>query len=88
VGRFAFDRPPLPAIALTTDTSILTAVSNDYSYIDIFSRQILALGNLGDILICISTSGTSDNIIKAAESAKNMGIKVILLIGSNTCSLS
>jgi D-sedoheptulose 7-phosphate isomerase len=83
VGRFVKDRKPLPAIALTTDTSALTCIGNDYSFDDIFSRQITALGNEHDILIAISTSGNSQNIINAILAAKKIGIKVISLLGNN-----
>ena len=81
VGRFHRERRALPAIALTTDTSILTAVANDYSYEEIFSRQIEALGKPNDILIAISTSGNSKNVLKAAEKAKEQGIRVIAFTG-------
>lgn len=74
VSRFAFDRKGLPGIALTTDTSILTAIGNDYSFDNVFSRQLNALGNEGDILIAYSTSGRSLNIVKAINEAKSMGI--------------
>ena len=70
VSRFAFDRPGLSAIALTTDTSIMTAIGNDYGYESLFSRQIQAVGNEGDIFIAYSTSGESPNILKAIEEAK------------------
>jgi D-sedoheptulose 7-phosphate isomerase len=69
VGRFYYDRPALPAIALTTDTSILTAVANDYGYEYVFARQIEAIGNTGDVLIAISTSGRSRNVIRALQAA-------------------
>ena len=82
VSRFAFDRPGLPAIALTTDTSILTAIGNDYGYERLFSRQIQALGNPGDLFIAYSTSGKSRNILLALEEAKNKGIKCIGLTGN------
>lgn len=81
IGRFYFDRQPLPAIALTTDTSILTCVANDYSYDDVFSRQVSALGSSGDVLIAISTSGNSQNVINAVNVAKENGCKTILLTG-------
>lgn len=81
IGRFYFDRQPLPAIALTTDTSILTCVANDYSYEDVFSRQVSALGSSGDVLIAISTSGNSENVINAANAAKKNGCRTILLTG-------
>lgn len=88
VGRFAFDRPPMPAVALTTDTSTITAVSNDYSYSDVFSRQVQAIGRPGDALICISTSGGSDNVVKAAAAARAIGVGVISLVGSEECELA
>jgi len=81
VGRLQFDRPALPAIALTTDTSILTAIANDYGYDDIFSRQVAALGNANDIFIGISTSGNSANVVKAVKSAKDKNIFTIAMTG-------
>ncbi len=83
VGRFKLERTALPAIALTTDTSILTAVANDYGYDTIFSRQLEALANDKDILIAITTSGTSPNILKAVETAHSKGVFVIGLTGGN-----
>lgn len=80
-GRFIKDRKPLPAIALTTDTSALTCIANDYSFEDVFARQIGALGRSGDVLIAISTSGNSGNVIKAMHVAKEHGIKIIALSG-------
>lgn len=82
IGRFERERPELAAIALTTDTSILTAVGNDYSYDEIFSKQVRGLGKKGDILIGISTSGNSKNVVKAIEAAKKAGIKIIALTGN------
>ena len=81
VGRFKKDRIPLRSIALTTDTSILTCVSNDYSYEEIFSRQLRALGRDGDVLVVISTSGQSENIRQVLIHARKMGIKTIGLLG-------
>ena len=81
VGRYNFDRPPLNALALTTDTSVLTCIGNDYSYEDIFSRQIEGLGSDGDVFFAISTSGNSPNIIKALKKASTMGILTIGLTG-------
>ena len=78
VSRFAFDRPGLPAVALTTDTSILTAIGNDYGYERLFARQVQALGNKGDVLLVYSTSGGSPNIIRALEEAR---VKSIISIG-------
>ena len=74
VNRFQLDRHPLPAMALTTDTSIITSVANDYSYEEVFSKQIQALGVEGDILIAISTSGNSKNILSAIRTAKERGL--------------
>ncbi len=83
VNRFIIDRPPLPAIALTTDTSILTSVSNDSAFQEIFARQIKALGKEGDVVIGLSTSGNSPNVIRALEVAKEMGIKTVALTGND-----
>jgi D-sedoheptulose 7-phosphate isomerase len=82
IGRFERERQELAAIALTTDTSILTAIGNDYSYDEIFSKQVRGLGKKGDILIGISTSGNSKNVVKAIEAAKKLGIKIIALTGN------
>ncbi|MCF7811895.1 D-sedoheptulose 7-phosphate isomerase [bacterium] len=73
VGRFEAERKAFPAIALTTDTSILTAVGNDYGFEQVFSRQLEALANKGDVAVGISTSGSSENVIKGLEKAKEMG---------------
>lgn len=81
--RFIHDRPPISAIALTTDTSALTAAGNDYGFDYIFSRQIEAIGNKGDIAIAISTSGNSANIINAVKTAKQAGIRTIGFTGKN-----
>ncbi len=81
IGRFKKDRKPLRSIALTTDTSVLTCISNDYSYDKIFSRQLNALGRKGDVLIAISTSGKSENIRMALIQARKMGLKTIGLLG-------
>ena len=81
VGRFVKERESLPAIALTTDTSILTAIANDYSYDDVFSRQVAGLGQAGDVLIGISTSGNSKNVVKAIELAKQKGLKTVAFTG-------
>lgn len=88
VSRFAFDRKGLPGIALTTDTSILTAIGNDYSFDNVFSRQLNALGNEGDILIAYSTSGRSLNIVKAINEAKSMGIYSVFFTGLEGSALS
>jgi D-sedoheptulose 7-phosphate isomerase len=81
VSRFHFDRPALSAIALTTDSSILTAIGNDYGYEDVFARQIQAHGRSGDVFIAISTSGNSANILNAIQTAKAIGLVVIGLTG-------
>lgn len=83
VGRFVLERKGYPAIALTTDTSILTAVGNDYGYDEIFSRQVEALGNKDDIFIGISTSGNSKNVVNAIKKAKEQGIITVGLTGKN-----
>ncbi len=83
VNRYALDRGPLPAIALTTDTSILTSIGNDTDFSLIFSRQIKALGDPRDTAIAISTSGTSPNIVAGIEEAKRLGIYTIALTGGN-----
>ena len=77
VGRYKVERKGLPAIALTTDSSALTCISNDYGYEQVFSRQIEALANSGDVVIGISTGGTSHNVISALDVAKNIGCKAI-----------
>ena len=82
VSRFAFDRPGLPAIALTTDTSILTAIGNDYGYEKLFARQVQALGQKGDVFIGYSTSGKSPNVLLAFEEARARGMVCIGLTGN------
>ena len=83
LNRYEAERPSLPAIALTTDTSTLTSISNDYQYNDIFSRQIKGLGQKGDLLLAISTSGNSTNILTAVEAAHERGMKCIALTGKD-----
>lgn len=83
IGRFKLERKGLAAMALTTDTSVLTALANDYSYDSVFSRQIEALADDKDVLVAISTSGTSPNILKAVKAACSIGIKVIGLTGED-----
>ena len=80
-GRFEIERTPLPAIALTTDTSALTAIGNDYGFDVVFSKQVEALGQAGDVLYAISTSGNSGNVIKAIEVAHAKGMHVIAVLG-------
>lgn len=83
VNRFMMERPPLPAIALTTDTSILTSISNDYSFEEVFSKQIKAIGMEGDVLLALSTSGNSPNVVSAVKAAKKMGIYCAVLTGGD-----
>ncbi len=80
-GRFIKDRKPLPGLALSTDSSALTCIGNDYSFDDVFLRQVQALGKEGDCLIGISTSGNSENVLRAFAAAKELGIKTIGLLG-------
>jgi D-sedoheptulose 7-phosphate isomerase len=82
VGRFERERPGLPAIALTTDTSILTAVGNDYAFAQVFAKQVRALGTEGDVLLAISTSGNSGNVVAAIEAAHERGMGVVALTGN------
>jgi len=83
VGRFERERPELPAISLATDTSILTAVANDYAYEHVFAKQVRALGAAGDILLAISTSGNSSNVIAAVEAAHDREMRVVALTGKS-----
>lgn len=84
VNRFMIERPPLPAMALTTDTSILTSVGNDYTFDDVFSKQIKALGMEGDVAWGMSTSGDSVNVVEALIVARERGLRTIGMIGANT----
>lgn len=81
INRFTIERPPLPAIALSTDTSVLTSIANDYDFSDVFAKQIRALGHEGDIAWGISTSGSSPNVVKALEAARKKGMRTIALTG-------
>jgi len=83
VNRFLIERPPLPALALSTDTSVLTSISNDYGYVDSFAKQVKALGKEGDVAVGISTSGSAANVIKAVKVAKEMGLKTVGLAGND-----
>ena len=87
VSRFAFDRPGLPAIALTTDTSILTAIGNDYGYEKLFARQVQAHGQKGDIFVAYSTSGKSPNILLALQEARQRGLVCVGMTGSRGQSM-
>lgn len=88
LGRFEMERPGLPAVALTTDTSALTAIGNDYQYADIFARQIRALGQSDDVLLAISTSGNSENVLRAIHTAHERGMRVIALTGRDGGSIA
>ncbi len=81
LGRFERERPGLPAVALTTDSSTLTAIANDYQYEDVFAKQVRALGQSGDVLLAISTSGNSENVLRAVTTAHSRGLKVVALVG-------
>lgn len=80
-GRFIKDRRPLAAIALSTDSSALTSIGNDYAFDEVFARQVIALGRPGDVLICISTSGNSRNVLRAVQEARTLGLRVVGLLG-------
>ncbi len=88
VGRFHGERKALPAIALTTDTSALTAIANDYGYEEVFARQVQALGRTGDVAIAISTSGKSPNVLRAVETARASGLTIIGLTGGDGGALA
>jgi D-sedoheptulose 7-phosphate isomerase len=81
VGRFERERPELPAIALTTDTSLMTAIANDYSFEQVFAKQVRALGGKGDVLLAISTSGNSPNVVAAVQAAQEREMRIIALTG-------
>lgn len=81
VGRFGRDRAPIRAVALTADTAVLTALANDYGYDRVFARQIEALGRTGDVLVAVSTSGSSPSVLKAVEAARAAGMKVVAMTG-------
>jgi D-sedoheptulose 7-phosphate isomerase len=83
MGRYLIDRAPLPALALTVDTSALTAIANDYSFDEIFARQVRGIGQAGDILFAISTSGNSKNVLRAIEAARDKSIRTIGLTGQS-----
>jgi D-sedoheptulose 7-phosphate isomerase len=83
VNRFQLERPPLPAIALTTDSSILTAIGNDYGFDQVFAKQVQALGSPGDVLVGISTSGNSPNVIAAMRQARQKGMTTVGMTGKN-----
>jgi D-sedoheptulose 7-phosphate isomerase len=82
VNRFEMERPPLAGIALTTDSSTLTSIANDYAWVQVFSKQVRALGRRGDVLLAISTSGNSANVLEAISAAHELGLRVIALTGN------
>jgi D-sedoheptulose 7-phosphate isomerase len=88
VGRFNMERPGLPAVALNTDMAIITSVANDYGYDDVFARQLKALAEEGDVVIGITTSGSSKNVLKAFEAAKRKNLKTVAFTGSKGDKLS
>ena len=81
LNRFELERPGLPAVALTTDSSTLTSIANDYSFVDVFAKQVRALGQPVDVLLAISTSGNSENVVRAIRAAHERGLKVVALTG-------
>jgi len=81
LNRFELERPGLPAVALTTDSSTLTSIGNDYSFVEIFAKQVRALGSPGDVLLAISTSGSSENVVRAIRAAHERGLSVVALTG-------
>jgi D-sedoheptulose 7-phosphate isomerase len=87
IGRFVMDRAPLPALALTTDTSVLTAIGNDYGFQEVFERQVRGLGRKGDVFIGITTSGRSPNVIAALKAARAMGLVTVGFTGSRGADL-
>ena len=87
VNKFSFDRPGLPALSLSTDTSIITAVGNDYGFDRLFARQVEAQGSEGDVFIGISTSGKSPNLVNALAACKEKGITSVAIVGASTCPM-
>jgi D-sedoheptulose 7-phosphate isomerase len=83
VNRYLLERPPLPALALTTDTSTITSIANDYTFDDVFSKQVKALGLEGDVLLAISTSGKSENVLRAVRDAKTQGLYTVAFTGKD-----
>ena len=88
VNRFQLERPPLPAMALTTDTSVITSIGNDYAFEEIFSKQVKALGVEGDVLLAISTSGNSPNVVSAVKVAQKQGLYTAALLGKDGGTIS
>ncbi|HEX7408457.1 MAG TPA: D-sedoheptulose 7-phosphate isomerase [Candidatus Binatia bacterium] len=83
VNRFKIERPPLPAIALTTDSSALTSIANDYGYAEVFAKQVRALGRRGDVAIAISTSGNAVNVLRAVTACRRIGLRTVALTGGS-----
>jgi D-sedoheptulose 7-phosphate isomerase len=83
VNRFQLERPPLPAIALTTDTSVLTSIGNDYGFVEVFGKQVKALAREGDVAMALSTSGNSPNVLRAVEVCKKLGVITVGMTGSD-----
>jgi D-sedoheptulose 7-phosphate isomerase len=83
VNRFKMERPPLPAIALTTDSSVLTSIANDYGYAEVFAKQVRALGRRGDVAIAISTSGNAVNVLRAVAACRRIGLRTVALTGGS-----
>lgn len=88
VGRFRRERAPYAVVALTTDTAILTAIANDYGYREVFARQVRALGQPGDLLLLFSTSGESENLVRAALAARQCGVATVAIVGAGPCRLA
>ena len=82
INRFEIERPPLAAVALSTDTSTLTSIANDYAYAQVFAKQVRAIGRRGDVLLAISTSGNSGNVVEAIQAAHDIGVRVIAMTGN------
>ena len=83
VNRFRFDRQPLPGLALSVDTSVMTSIANDFDFADVFSKQVRALGRPGDVLWGLSTSGTARDVVRAAQAARAAGMKILAMTGPN-----
>jgi D-sedoheptulose 7-phosphate isomerase len=83
LGRFYLDRRPLPAVALADNTAAMTAIGNDYGYLEVFARQVRALGRAGDVAIGLSTSGTSENVVRGLEAAREIGLVTVALTGAS-----
>lgn len=88
VNRYRLERPPLPALALTTDTSVITSIGNDYSFDEVFSKQVKALGLEGDVLIAFSTSGNSENVVAAVKDGRSQSIYTVGLLGGDGGALA